>query len=63
MGNFTVPNERQKALIRKNNIDPEPFSVILENDSCLAMLNHLTGDEVTITKGFKTRREEQDGNQ
>ena len=63
MGNFKVPNERQKALIRKNNIDPEPFSVILENDSCLAMLNRLTGDEVTIIKGFKTRREEQDGNQ
>lgn len=59
MGDFTVPNDRQAQLCRECNIDPAGMTVILENDSVLAMQHHISGNEVTITKGFAQRRKEQ----
>ena len=61
MGHFTVPNKHQRELMERNSIRDTgySFAVILENDCVLVLKNHDTGDNVTIEKGDKTKREEQ----
>lgn len=63
MGDFTAPNAHQRQLCRESGVDPDGMAVILENNSLLVMLHHISGNEVTITKGFAQRRKEQNGNQ
>lgn len=63
MGEFTVPNKHQQELMERNGIAAKSVSVILENDSHLILRNHITGDDVSISKGERTRRLEQSGNQ
>lgn len=62
MSDFKVPNEHQRNLMERNGITAPSVVVILENDRILSLKNHDTGDEVTICKGERTRREEQHGN-
>lgn len=65
MGDFTHPNKRQRQLMERNLIKDTgyAYTVVHECDSRLVLENHVTGDEVTINKGEKTKREEQNGNQ
>lgn len=59
MGDFKVPNKHQRELLERNGICHEGVTVILENDSLLAMRNLKTGDEITLRKGEATKRREQ----
>lgn len=63
MGDFTAINARQAALCRECGVDPEGKSVILENESCLLLRHHKSGNDVRVIKGEAQRRRERNGNQ
>ena len=60
-GKFSTPDERQAALCRQSGVAPEGMAVILENESVLALKHHKSGNEISIHKGEKQRRIEQNG--
>lgn len=55
MGDFTVPNEAQRALCLECGIDPEGFMVILDNDRSLMLLHLKSRNEVSIYKNVRVK--------
>lgn len=62
MGDYTVPNERQRQLCRESGVEPEDMSVILENETALRMKHHKSGNIVSIYKEEAQKRRERRGN-
>lgn len=58
MGDFTVPNAQQVALLRKCGIEPKELAVILDNDRILCVLHLKSRNEIMISKN----RREENGN-
>lgn len=56
MGDFTVPNARQRELCLECGIDPEGFMVILENDRALMLLHLKSRNEVSIYKNERVKK-------
>lgn len=55
MGDFTVPNETQRALCLECGIDPEGVVVILDNDRSLMLLHLKSRNEVSIYKNVRVK--------
>lgn len=55
MGDFTVPNEAQRALCLECGIDPEGVVVILDNDRVLMLLHLKSRSDISIYKNARVK--------
>lgn len=55
MGDFTVPNEAQRALCLECGIDPEGVVVILDNDRVLMLLHLKSRSDISIYKNARAK--------
>lgn len=56
---YSVPDEVQSAMLRRNGIDPDGVCVIHESEDGTVFKNYKTGDTIRIEENFekKNRRE------
>ena len=53
---YPVPNEAQRELLSRNGIDPNGCFVRLAEKDVLWIERYITGDEITVRPGIKSRR-------
>ncbi|MCI7808006.1 hypothetical protein MR626_01750 [bacterium] len=51
MPKVTVPDEREKKIIRENQMDPDHYGVTYRDKDTIRLLCYETRDEVVIQKG------------
>ena len=53
---YKIPNEAQREILIRNGIDPDGCIVRLAEKDVLWIERHMTGDEITVRPGVKSRR-------
>lgn len=51
MSKYTVPNEKEKRIIRQNLLDPEKVAVMYSDETKIRLLCYPTRDVIVIEKG------------
>lgn len=54
---FRTLTAAEEALLAANKIDPDSIIVVHNSDSALIMTNSITGDQIAIYAGPKSKRE------
>lgn len=51
MPKIDTPNEKEKKILRENDLDPSKFCVTFRDEDTIVLRNYKTRDDVTIRKG------------